>query len=396
MGRRTHTSNQKSRIVWVRTGALGDLLVGLASLQEVIWKWPHAEITVAGSPLWLQILGAANFHQVDRILAIDRKSTRGQLYQRSNAPAASVNDARVPSKDHWTPTEHISLYDELKRSDVLFNARVDSVRQGIPGWLARTPERWGSAPWPAHLIYNCRAPHDGKDPLIHERDVPLLMMDEAEQGRSLGSSLAERIEHSPRIAHWRKAGLPTLLSKSSKLRSQPNGPAGSGLFLMNPTASRVEKAWPESRFAELIRHRRFQDWLKEHDLSLALIGAPNERDWLQRIADASSSDCRLITPNSIGELAGVVQSAAGLIANTSSVQFIAATCETPVATLMGRARKEIWGPVGPNDIVIQSRNASQFQQMLAEQNIFELEAQAYADIDVEYVISSLEAWPAFT
>ena len=365
------------RVTWVRTGALGDLLVGLASLQEALWKWPNHQFTVIGSPLWTEVLEPGFFPTIDRILAIDRKSTKGTLY---------LLDSKSASNPKWIKSEAGTLTEEMKNSAVTFNARVDSVRQGLPALFARTTERWGSAPGLLNLIYTHRAPHDGKDPLIHERDVPLLLMDEAESGKPLALTLAERIERSPRIARWRREGLPVTGScKAEKKNSR---------LLINPTSSRIEKAWPKDRFAQLIASHRFQRLLSERSLTLALVGAPNERKWLEDIADQAKTQVPIITPNSISELSREVSQSKAVLANTSSVQFLAASCKTPVATLMGRARKEIWGPVGANDLVIQSATASQFQRPLKGQDIFELELEAYAEVAVEQVLAALETWNA--
>ena len=245
--------------------------------------------------------------------------------------------------------------------DVVFNARVDSPRQGFAAFWARVPERWGSAEGFARFIYNRCAPHDGKDPLIHERDVPLLLMDEAEAetkgDRSFhGKTLAERIVLSPRIRKWRGAGLPASRRLDSSAWKTTIG--CDRYFIANPTSSRREKAWPSDRFRTLLdRLERDPDF---KGVKPIVVGAPNETDWLKEIA---GDHFQIVQPPTIGDLFDLVSGAEFLLTNTSSMQFIAASVGTKTLTLMGRAKPEIWGPLGPADSYVLGREPVDVESM---------------------------------
>lgn len=357
------------RVGWIRMGALGDLLVGLASLREVIDRWPGAKVSVIGPKLWLEILEPGFWPEIDRVVVIERKKAAASIYKLTD---------KVQSRDtvsnglQWTVVSSVdwTLSKEMGAGySVIFNTRVDSPREAFPAFWARVPERWGSASGLARFVYTHRGTHYGKDPLLHERDVPLLLQDEIADRSSLAkySTLQSRIENSPRIAKWRKKGLPCP-REVSKIRS------GARVLLVNPTSSRREKAWPSQKFYELLQKLKTLPQLG--DVELRVVGAPSETTWLNEV---SRGEFPVVQPQNIGELFSVVAKASLLLTNTSSVQFVAAASSTPVVTLMGRARPEIWGPLGPKDLVIRG------SEPVNVESLFEREQKAYESISLEEV-----------
>ncbi len=361
------------RVGWIRMGALGDLLVGLASLREVIDRWPGSRVSVIGPKLWLEILEPGFWPEIDRIVVIERKNPAAKVYELNIAGKSSdLGDERqtwsLVSAAEWTlRSEMASGY------EVVFNTRVDSPREAFPSFFARVPERWGAAKGLERFIYTRRGSHYGKDPLLHERDVPLLLQDEIESNQRLSSfpTLAQRIENSPRIEKWRKQGLPCP-------RAAPKNTSAPKTLLVNPTSSRREKAWPSQRFRELLKVLKPLPELS--GVEIKVLGAPAETDWLQEVA---SEGFQIAQPSSIGELFKTVAGADLLLTNTSSVQFIAAATATPVLTLMGRARPEIWGPLGPKDVVVRG------VEPLDVESLFEREKLAYESIAVDQVKAAL-------
>lgn len=350
------------RVGWIRTGALGDLLVGLASLKETLELWQEAKVTVVGPRLWLQVLEPGAWPQIDRVLVIERKATLGEVHECKTGAWAKTAEART-------------LREEFSDYDAVFNTRVDSPREGFPAFWSRVPQRWGTAEGLAKWIYTHRGTHFGKDPLIHERDVPLLLMDEASGAVAASGvllraipDLSGKIAASPRIAKWRKLGLPC----PRRLELGAASVARQGV-LVNPTSSRREKAWPAAKFRELLPK------LRERVGSVRVLGAPNETEWLREVA---GHEFEIVQPKGIGELFETVSKASALLTNTSSVQFIAAATSTPTVTLMGRARPEIWGPLGPDDQVVRGEEPS------GVEDLFERERLAYESIRVEAVLAA--------
>ena len=355
------------RVAWVRVGALGDLLVGLASLVETLEKWPDSKLTVVGSALWTQIIEPGFFPQVDRIAVIEKRADDVRVFE--------IHDGK------WAEVGRSTLKTQYQDCRIVFNTRVDSPRQGFPAFFAGAAERWGSAKGLAGFIYNRRAQHNGKDPLIHERDVPLLLMDEADGSVvRAGRSLSEALAISPRVKRWQAKGLPAPLRLKPDIATAVAGAAVGSYVLVNPTSSRREKAWPSARFRELILVLE-----KDVNAEILILGSPQETDWLREVATVGprEREFRIIQPRSIGELFQVVAGARWLLTNTSSVQFIAAAVQTPVLTLMGRATPEIWGPLGPEDKIVRGVEPREIEDM------FIREQRAYESIEVREVRESL-------
>lgn len=358
------------RVGWIRMGALGDLLVGLASLREVIDQWPDAKVSVIGPKLWLEILEPGFWPQIDRVVVIERKKSAAFVYKLADGIQHRVSGGlgqrwTLASSGDWT------LRAEMGAGGygAIFNTRVDSPREAFPAFWTRVPDRWGTASGLARFVYTHRGTHYGKDPLLHERDVPLLLQDEITDPsfRSKYSALSTRIANSPRIEKWRQIGLPCP-REASKINP------GRKTVLVNPTSSRREKAWPSQKFHELLQSLKL---LTEFtDVELKVLGAPTETNWLNEVA---RGEFPIVQPSNIGELFNTVAKAVMLLTNTSSVQFIAAATATPVVTLMGRARPEIWGPLGPKDRFIRGT------EPLEIESLFEREQKAYESIAVEEV-----------
>jgi ADP-heptose:LPS heptosyltransferase len=148
--------------------------------------------------------------------------------------------------------------------------------------------------------------------------------------------------------------------------------------VVNPTSSRREKAWPAGKFRELL------ETIRENGdfggVMPIVVGAPSETEWLREVA---GDDFRMIQPSSIGALFNVIAGAELLLTNTSSVQFIAASVGTRTLTLMGRAKPEIWGPLGPSDRFLLGVEPLEIDSM------FDRELRAYESISVQSVLETL-------
>lgn len=327
------------RAAWVRVGALGDLLVGLASLMEMHEFFPTAKITVVGPALWTEILQPEQFPWVDAIAVIKRKETKAVIFTNRDGK--------------WVASgETVSVREIFSKCGAVVNTNIDSARYGWEAFRAGTPIRVGSAPFGNSFLYTHASPFFGKDPLIHERDAALLILEFATPGALKHFRSVERnrraldhwISSSRLIAKWRALGLPPARKSSGPAAEKLTGSRQGTYVLVNPTSSRREKAWPSEKFAEFLNET--VEPLRAGDLKAIVIGSPAETDWLREVA---GSEFQIVQPASIGELQEIVAGAKALLTNTSSMQFIAASQGCVCLTLMGRAKPEIWGPLGPND-----------------------------------------------
>lgn len=360
------------RVAWIRTGALGDLVVGLAALVETAAFFPNARLTIIGPKLWLGLLTPEQFPFVERIISVERSASRGRVFI-----AAAAGKWRE-LEDRETDISSV-----LSGCDAVVNLNFDSFRYGFSALRARVPVRIGSAPGFMARLYSHSSPFFGKDPVLHERDAALMIIEYAQPGfaRLLQSTASNRARlddlrgRSRLVEKWRSRGLPPLWKSDEEQARALTGRAFGSYLLVNPTSSRREKAWPEDKFHAFLQ--KMKSRFSASGLEAIVIGAPNETDWLQNVA---RGEFKIVQTPSLEKLVHVLAGARALVANTSSMQFLAATAGTPVVTLMGRADPRIWGPVGPRDRIVRGRASPDLAH-----DIFAQELDAYQSIEVEEV-----------
>ena len=236
------------RVAWIRAGALGDLVVGLAALAELPNFFPKARITVVGPKAWLEVLSPTEFPFVERIAVVERRGESARIV--------------VPRADGWAASGETDLpvAELLATCDGVVNTNIDSLRYGFAALKARVPVRVGSAPGPWDFLYTHSSPFFGKDPLIHERDAALLLLELATSSfaRHFATTYGNRrklqkyLSESTLVAKWRERGLPQAKKPNLERAQQLTGRARGSYVLFNPTASRREKTWPSERMRELM------------------------------------------------------------------------------------------------------------------------------------------------
>lgn len=375
---------RRSGVAFIRLGSLGDVLIATAALKETIRKFPGEPIYVIGSPLWKTVLSPALWPHVTGILATDKKGREERLF--------------VPNNDTWVlAQEQLSLPDLLRRCAAAVNLRIDSFRFLVSAWRAKVPRRHGTCPWYLKFLVTHWAPWLNQRAAIHERDR-LLCIVEAAPRRLFPLGFEKfnrrRILHTPEPdyatalqshwpAHslpfqWLPLGLPPLAPFNPAQLRKKFALTSKKYWLINPTASLTEKAWPAESF------RAFCDEyaadLKRRGIELVITGAPHESDWLMLVA---GERFRVIQPESFNDLVTLVAGAEVLVANTSALQFVSAATQTPALTLVGRATPARWGPVGPRDLCLWGKLPPGFRGSFSEE-----EKISYAAISVPELVEA--------
>ena len=357
--------NHRDSVVFIHRGAWGDLYVSTAALAEAAAAHPKARLYVVGSEKWLQILDPATWPTLQGIVTTENGRV-GDLHE------GSAPGGRTP----WTLVEsQISLRRFYARALATYNIRTESLRFAWAPWLARVPRRHGSAPAPwSRFLYTHRAPWLGKDPILHERDRMLQVVEAPDRIGELARK-------------WRTGtGLPRLKAHPDRGRAERLTGAEFGRYwLLNPTSSRREKAWPSEKFRELFAHLARR--LAAEGIEVRALGAPTETDWLREILPDGVDPARaIVQPPDVQSLVDVLAGARALVTNTSSVQFLSPGVGVRTLTLMGRGDPAIWGPLGSEDIVVRGEI-----NPALEADIFAQEREAYRSISLESVLRACEA-----
>lgn len=393
-----------SQISFLRVGALGDLLVSLAALEEALLLFPKAKAWIIGPKLWLEIIDPRLWNRVNGIIVLDSKIS-GQLYlhEEGHTPGG------VLVHKGWSPSGVSTRLSEFyEKCQASINLRVESYRYGWGPYLALVRYRFGTCPWPLRFLYTNWSPWLGKDPIIHERDRMLHILEagtskslklistrynrdhlKADQTGEFGKSVDKLKVHQPNqqkgtlAFKWRDRALPQI-SMADPTKVTLKGFAPGKYWLINPTASRWEKAWPKLKFKEFVS--RLAPMAKAGGRELLVIGSPQESDWLNEVAGRFA---QVVQPENVGELSNWVHLAELVVTNTSAVQFIAACTKTPTLTLMGRTFPARWGPLGTQDAFVVGTVPSDFKG-----GIFEEDYAGYDSLSVDQVFEAFQNFRA--
>ncbi len=359
----------RDKIVFLRLGALGDILVGLSALEKVVRAHPGKEIVICGNALWLEVLRAYPQLNIRTVFVLKEK------YQLEKFSWA----------DGWHNTGVTTTFYKLACSTAtLYNLRFESLRYSWHAFFARVPVRYGSSPRFFRFLFTHWYGWLGEEPPIHERDWLNAIV--AAPPTSAGTYSTWRRNRKPlqekanAITYERlnRDPLPemTLAENTPEVLAQYKL-AAKKYILINPTASRRDKAWPAENF------RALAEFLAQNvsDYEIRIIGSPSETDWLNEAAGENT----ILQPKGLSELFHIVKGAAALVTNTSSMQFIASATRVPTLTLMGWADPIRWGPLGGENLVV--RGTPGFHS-----DIFKRDEESYRSIPVDRVTEASLSW----
>lgn len=358
----------RDKVVFLRLGALGDLLVSLAALEKVVQAHPQNEIIVCGPPLWLEILKAYPQWNIRTVYVLKTKYLLEEFAR----------------GEDWVKTgEQIGFSELCRRTAVFYNLRFESLRYSWLAFGARVPVRYGSSPHFFRFLFTHWYGWLGHEPPIHERDwlndIVAAPPRAAKMFRGWRFNRAQIKKRYPSQDYQERnqAALPAMqLHATADILGRYDLPPRR-YILINPTASRRDKAWPAENF------KRLAAFLAEHFSAwdIRIIGSPGESDWLREAAGTE----KILQPRTLGELFAILESAAALVTNTSSMQFIAAATGVPTLTLMGWAHPLRWGPLGEKNLVIRGETSH-------ARNIFERDGESYRSIAPATVEAEALAW----
>jgi len=120
---------------------------------------------------------------------------------------------------------------------------------------------------------------------------------------------------------------------------EQRGPAGGDYLVLVPPTRWVTKCYP-------VRHWRAVTKTLAARMRVAVIGTSADRALCERVAEAGGrAAANLAGRTTIGEMIGLIASAAAVVCSDSAAKFIAAAVGTDAVTLIGPTRVERTGPV---------------------------------------------------
>ena len=286
------TRNKRERILVIRAGAIGDLIMTLPVLRALRKRFPEAYLEVMGHPHSLELIAG----------------------QREIDAASSTNRSEVTHL--YIPNGPISH--ALKRSFGVFDLIVAYVAE-TEGTLIKNLRRAGAKrviSWP---------PFPSRR--MHEVDHLLDAL------RPLGIASSETV---PEL-------VPTPLDrafaacfwKTHNLRS------GQRVLAIHPGSGSPSKCWPPERFA------RIADWaIKSLSAAVLLIAGPADEEARHQTLRRMKGTPVLATNLTLPNLAALLERCTSFLGNDSGITHLAVAVGTPSVALFGPTAPRIWGPRG--------------------------------------------------
>jgi ADP-heptose:LPS heptosyltransferase len=299
----------KMRILVMRPGALGDVLLTLPALQALSAAYPHASIELMGNPAVLEWLpGRSVVHAVS---SFDRADLAA-LFQDTALPAAALQ-------------EYLDSFDLI----VSYATAPDHV-------LARNLLRLARG---RVLLLDARHPPGHMHMSVYLQQ-PLRQLEIVADGGnpSLHLTLAD---HQEAVHWWQAQGL-------------QDAPA----VAIHPGSGSPAKNWPAERFAAVASHLRRKLGARVLLLSGSADAAAvaNVRQCMNDLRSAAPAagsplplehDPILLRELPLPLLAAILSRCQVYVGNDSGISHLAAVLGSPTVTIFGPTDPDLWAPRGP-------------------------------------------------
>ena len=284
------------RILVVRPGALGDVLLTLPALEALQRGFPNASIEVMGDLAVLELLLGRSV--ISAVSAFDRPDLAA-LFQPEAVLAESVQRHLNQFQfilSYATPPQH-AFAQKLARvahgKTLSFDARPrPEMRIHMSAYLQQPLRELGVAvaTEPARLLLT---PEDAR-----------------------------------RAAHW----------------WSEHDLTNRCVVAIHPGSGSAAKNWPAQRFAEVARYLQ-----SERRARILLAGGPADDDAVQKVQHGlHGQDCILLNRFPLPLLAAILARCQAYIGNDSGVSHLAAAVGVPTVSIFGPTDPNVWGPRGPS------------------------------------------------
>lgn len=300
-----------NRILIIKWGALGDIVMSTSAICAVRENFPNAKITILSNQLMKQILPEGFLN--DELIVIKTKGNR-------------VDEPIF---------NQLNLIRQLRKRkfDLAINLRWTSERGAVLAFLSGAKNRVSSGPKNVMSLYTVKVDHpSGRYHEIH-RNLDIV--------KAIGVKVRDEIP-SVYISENDKKFADDFFTKNSLDKNKT--------LCVHPGASRAIRAWLPDRFKEIIKN------------SINLLGVKVIVTWGEGEEELAKYVAAELGPNvfvsektkSIGELAAIIKNSTMFFSNCTGPMNVAVAVRTPVVALLGSSDPTDWGAYGEKNVNIKS------------------------------------------
>ncbi len=328
------------RVLVIRSGAVGDLILTLPVLSALKKRYSGLSIDMMGNAGRLALLQHSGY--VDNVLSIDDRQYTPLFVKRGPTPAQPIThdlgsyDAIIS----YLPDSTGVFADNLRRiaaGPVLIGQAhpvQDAADHAGTGYSTQRTHM-------THVLMEALAPL-GTGPLA---EAPALMR--PVRGPAEAPALMRPVRgpaEAPALMRPVRGPAEAPALKSS-VRARPavasDPHAGNRLIAVHPGSGGREKCWPAERYAALI------EALADKGLEPVVTFGPADEEIRSRVAPRiEGSGVRIVDDLNLASLSVLLARCAVLIGNDSGVTHLAAALGIPVVALFGPTDPAVWGPRG--------------------------------------------------
>lgn len=299
------------KILIIKWGALGDMIMSTSAIRAVRENYPEAYITLLSNSLMTQILPQGTI--VDEIIIYDEKKYSG-----------------IKS---FIELLKLVLVLRRKKYDLAINLRWTSDRCAVLTYLSGAKERVSSGPKNMMSLYTIKLDHPvGRYHELH-RNLDIV--------KAVGMKVNNEVPYIF-ISEANKRFADNFFNQSKLKREKT--------VLIHPGASKPNRAWSPEKYKEIALRL-----VKEFDLNVIVTWGNNELDWASKVADGMNHKIILASAtSSIGDLAALIKNSALCITNCTGPMNVAVATETPTIAFLGSSHPVDWGPYFSIHTVIKS------------------------------------------
>ena len=295
------------RVLFLRPDRIGDMVMSLGVLRAIATAHAGIELDVLASPANAPVARGEPY--IRRIHVLDRKHPR-----RWPATVATLRRERYDAVVDCMPTA-ASVTTLMLMLAVKARERIGVAGRGIDDALTiAVPPRPGAR----HIIDHLSAVAAAFGVDIERVDFsPTLTLSDDERARAL--------------AAW-----------------QAIAPGGMRRLLVNVSAGKAARHWPDDRFAATIALVR-----REHpDVQPVIIGGPEDGERISSIANAANAP--IARTASLRDAFGLIGAADVMLSADTGLAHAAAALKTPVVVMHRRGSAVLWGLYGAPGRVLES------------------------------------------